>query len=321
MEQLRSEMITWRGEWVLGRSYEKNDLAIQEGWLGIVTANETTDGPQPIATGSEDWVIDLNGIFDPTQSTISEESYITGNVYQFAEGLTVTRYRIWLPDNSQNFQFQLWSAIDLNGPNEKITQIATIPNGVPTGQWVEVGIGTTVVPPGETLHMLKLTTASTQSEGFSANWDVKNTNGSPSEGEANFQSNETEIRIHKTDQDDIDQTANMEAVEVGGTLSFAGSSWTITEVDIRGSHVRYHVEPPQGRPTENTYLITFAWSAISDIPFVTDADYWLPVGPVRGCQGTTIRNLEEDLDAHGVDIFIKQFVSSNDWDILSAPSF
>ena len=309
----------WRGIWVQGQTYNKNDMVTQNGWLGVVTAANTTDGPEPVATGVEDWIIDLNGTWAPVQSTISEEAYWTGNVYQFAAGLYVLGYRIWLPDNSQNFQFQVWAALNLNTPNERIVQIASVPNGVATGQWVEVGTGTLVVAPGTTLHMLKLTLAATLSETFSANWDVKNTNGSPGEGEANFQSNETEIRVHKTDDDGIDQTANLEAVEVGGTLSFGGSTWTITEVDIRGSHVRYHIEPAQGRPSENTYSLTFSWGSVEDIPFVTDADYWSPVGPIRGCQGTSIRNLDLDDDAHGVDVYVQQVVVSDDWDIMSAP--
>lgn len=309
----------WRGEWVQGQTYKKNDMAIRHGWLGVVTADSTLESPEPFPTGVEDWLIDLNGTWTPVQSTISEASYITGNVYFFAQGLYISGYRFWLPDNSQNFQFQLWSVTDLGGVNEKLTQIALIPNGVATGQWVEVGSGTLVIPPGTELHMLKVTTAATLTEGFSGNWDVKNTGGTPSEGEANFQGNETEIRVHKTDDDDIDQTANLEAVEVGGTLSFGGSTWTITEVDIRGSHVRYHLEPNQGRPPENTYSLTFAWGQTEDIPFVTDTDYWAAVGPVRGCQGTTLRALDYDNDGHGVDIFVREVSVSDDWDIMSAP--
>lgn len=307
----------WRGTWVQGQTYNLNDMAIQDNWLGVVTAKNTTDGPAPVLTGVEDWLIDLNGTWNPTQSTISEEAYYTGHEYYFAQGLYIAGYRIWLPDNSQNFQFQLYAVTDLGTPNEAVRQIAVLPNGVATGQWVEVGTGTLVVPPGRRLTMLKVTLASVLSETFTANWDVKNTNGTPSSGEANFQSNETEIRVHKTDDDDIDQTANLEAVEVGGTLSFGGSTWTITEVDIRGSHVRYHLQPAQGRPTENTYPLTFTWGSTEDIPFVTQADYWASVSPIRGCQGTSIRSLSYDNDAHGVDLYVREVTVSDDWDLMA----
>ncbi len=319
LDVLESERTRWRGPWVQGQTYLQNDMAIQHGWLGIVTAASTTDGPEPVATGVEDWLIDLNGTWAPTQQTISEEAYFTGNEYEFAQGLYVLGYRIWLPNNSQNFQFQLWAALNLGSPNEQLQQIAVVPNGVATGQWLEVGVGVLRIPPGTTLTMLKLTLASTLSETFTANWDVKNTGGTPSEGEANFQGNETEIRVHKTDKDDIDQTDNLEAVEVGGTLSFGGSTWTIIEVDIRASHVRYHLDPAQGRPEENTYALTFTWGSVEDIPYVTDADYWAPVGPVRGCQGANLRTLDYDNDAHGVDVYVQQVVVSDDWDIMSAP--
>ena len=306
--------VRWIGKWP-GGTAERFDQTFKDGWL-MIANKRTTEDPKPQA-GQEGWVTDSFGAPTYVSQTIAEGVWIMGQEYYWEAGAVLNAVKMVFPPNSENFQYSVWIRTNRGEFDEALVQlVAPIAGSVAQSEY-EFGVGAQIYPPDTLIEAFLVAQAVTQSNTFNAQWDVKNTNGNPSEGEANFQSNNTEIRIHKTDKDDVDQTANLEAVEVGGTLSFGGSTWTITVVDIRGSHVRYHLTPNQGRPSENTYTLTFTWGSADPIPYLVDQDYWAPFVNVnvRGFEGDKLGTLIYNSNQYGIDLYITEVKMPQDWDL------
>ena len=310
------QFTVWRGQWTATppSPYLARDQVIADGWLAI--ANKDNPQGSPIPTiGAEGWVFDLTG-GDPVWSgqTIAEGAYLTGQEYAFEDGGLVSAIAVTLPGSSTAFSFEIWVVANPGQVNETVTQVAVIP-GVASQQRFELPMSAEFLVPGETLQVFLVARAITQPNSFSATWAVKNENGNPSENEANFQNSATEIRVHKTDKDDNDQTSNLEAVEAGGTLAFGGSTWTITDVDIRGSHVRYHLTPNQGRPSENDYLLSFTWGSADPIPYLEQTGYWGSYPLIDGLEGPDRPSLIRSDTAYAVDVYVAQLEANPDWDL------
>ena len=110
-------------------------------------------------------------------------------------------------------------------------------------------------------------------------------------------------------------------MQAGGTLSFAGLTWTITLVDPRGGHVRYTIQPNQGRPSEDDRLLTFEWGASDPVPYYFASGHYnhpWTNGNVQGFQGDTYDPATVVLNdnAYGVDINVDEFTISPDWDFM-----
>lgn len=305
-----ADYMHWAGQWSAG-AYRFNDVVLDNGWTMVcINAGGTTDKAAPEQTAPEEWVTDSVGTVSFADETNSNVVYLSGQNYTFATGGFVLGLRLWTPEASGNFSYELWIR-----DGTRVSQVLSgfTPQAI---GWNQVNYNR-ILAPGVSIDVVAVVRSNVQANSFNGFWQVKNENGSPGEGEAIFQNNETEIRVHKTDENDTDQTANLEAVETGGTLSFAGLTWTITLVDIRGSHVRYSITPNLGRPTEEKYTLTFSWGFVDPVPFVRDAGFFSGTPDISGIEGTSIDSLTTTNDAHGVDILVAPANVSDDWDIVS----
>lgn len=309
----RDSLMNWKGIWQ-GGDYLRNDVVRDGDWTMIaLQGTSERPAPQPDPAGPF-YVSDVYGTLAFTFPTAAEAVYITGNRFTFNKSGFFLSYRFWVPDNSGNFVYEVWGNADQAAGNNVVKLLGPfVPS---TTGWNEVPYNG-IVRAGVAFDLVVVARASTSPNTFTGNWDVKNENGSPSEGEASFQSTATEIRIHKTDQNDVDRTAQLESVEEGGTLEFAGVTWTITLVDIRGSHVRYSIEPDQGRPSEDNRDITFTWGSAAPIPHAIDSGYYSAAPDVLGFEGTTYPPSATNNNAYGVDIQLQEADVSEDWELVS----
>ena len=310
------QFTVWRGEWTDTVSYQARDQVRSQGWLAI--ANKDNPSGSPIPTlGTDGWLFDLVGTPPAwTRQTIAEPSYLTGQEYAFEGGGLVSSSAVTTPANSSNFTFELWVRSNPGLPNESVTQVAIIP-GTATETRHEHPISAQFLSPGEILQVFLLARANTLTSSFSSTWSVKNQNGSPDSdsGEAWFQSNQTEIRVSHEDKNSTDQQANLESVEPGGTLAFGGSTWTVTDVDPRGGHVRYTITPAQGRPGEADRVMTWEWGSTDPIPYLEQSSYWGAYPLVTGLAGPSLDNLTRSQNAYAVDIYVAEMIPNPDWDL------
>lgn len=296
--------------YVSGSSREHGDVVLDNLWT-MHANKDTSDPAAPTFAGNTNWVSELPGTPALNTLTVNQTAWITGNEFTWPEGGKALAYRFYCPDVSGNFDYSLWA--NINGNLQQL-----IAPFVPTTVgYQEISLSPLLWLPDTTITLYLVTRAVVQPNTFNSLWDVKNKNGSPSAGEAWFQNNGTQIRVHNEDDNGSNQSVNLSSVQEGGTLEFGGSIWTIEEVDVHSSHVRYTVSPSQGRPSENTYILTFSWGSVAALPFVNTVNHFSAYPGIRGLSGLTLDSLTYNNDYYGVDISIDELVFSDDWDVVS----
>ena len=95
-----------------------------------------------------------------------------------------------------------------------------------------------------------------QGSGFTGNWDLKHSTGTPGAKEC-YAYTSGEHRFNYDDHpDETDREADLRGVQIGWTFSYTGYSSTVTGIDARGSHIRYTMAD-SGRGSEGVRTFTF----------------------------------------------------------------
>lgn len=308
--------MNWKGEYEAG-TYEKDDVVLDGQWT-MVANKQTTDQAAPQPGGDETWFSDVEGTLVPTgQAAQAEAVWIVMNEFVIQSGASTTGLRMQVPENSGNFTYSVWAIVNRGTPGEMIEELLSpfVPTSART--WIDVPRPSALWSPGTRLALALVTRAVSQPSSLEADWDQKNENGNPDSGNMNFQNNQTQIRVHKTDKDDVDQSTQLEAITEGGTISFAGNVWLITGVSDNGSHMRFTVEPDNQRPGEATRTVNFEWGSVAPIPQDYQAGFWANNPNAHGLSGPSLSNLTQSNDGFGVDVYGSSVVASEDWDVVA----
>lgn len=306
-----------------GDTVESGGVVSDDGYLCI--ANVTTDtkaAPQP--SGSVFWASELGAFELPDtpawQSTTVDENYIiTAQRYTFPQGMYLKRVRIWATEiDTSNYQYEVWSVTNPGQPDED-RQLWTSYFATEVG-WNVITGPPILIAAGVVLDIAIIKVSQAQDQAMNALYVYKNDNGNPGEGEIFHQSSGI-MRVHKTDKDDVDRTAFLEAMDIGDTITntSTGTTWSITLVDIRGSHVRYTLEPVLRDPESET-TFSFVQKTSYPLPYVWLTDHYVSASEIQG--GFTVDNYADIVwnnDAHGIDIELEAITFSTDWTILSFP--
>ena len=309
-----TDFVHWSGPWA-SKFYRFNDMVLDGGWTMIcINEDGTTDKAAPEDTGIEQWITDGIGGLTFVGDTDSGTVYITGQNYNNWPQGYIQAIRFWTPENSGDFSYEVWYRDNLR-TRQLIAAFVPTVVGWQTFNYARL------IAPGTSFDVFVVVRSVTMANSFNGFWQTKNENGNPGEGEANFQNDETIIRVSNIDENDVDQETNLGLVETGGTLSFAGLTWTITLVDIRGSHVRYTLTPNLGRPEEDKYTLSFSWGSTDPVPFVRDANFYSGTAQISGYEGSSLGSLTTTQDAYGIDLLVTPATVSPDWDIVSPSAF
>ena len=318
----RPTVMSWLGEYVPGTIYHAGSVVLDGAWTMIALV-ESEDRPAPQAFGDPAWESELGDTPAWTSTQTAATTIISGQRYAWFDAGWIRRARLWIPVAAADREHELWMVFNPT-TNPRYQQLIGAFTPTTTG-WLTVGLGETPIPEGTVFDLLLVTegTSGTPSS-FSAPWDYKQSGGNPSEGEINHQGNGWDMRVNHIDDNDSNQQANLESVQVGGTISAGGFTWTVLLVDPRGDHTRYTVDPAT-RISENTYTFTFEWlSAITlDYVYITDwynADHETHAEikgyfSDEGYDPSDLSKLNEN--AYGVDIEVQDAYISPDWDFLA----
>ncbi len=305
----------WKGVWNNGE-YHKNDVVTQAGWLAI--ANKTTeDVPAPQPVGDPIWVED--DVPSWTEDTQNTNILYTGQRYTYPFNAYLKSIRFWVPAGSIGTQLTIWLVTDpLGNPNSTVLIPTFTVTDDEDQMWNPVPQGLIVIPDGTTFDIVMVQRPTTGESSWNGYWDYKRSSGDPGEGEIYHQGGGAQMRIHKTDENDVDQTTNLEAVQPGDTIAGGGITWTVLSVDIYGDHVRYDVEP-NTRASEEKYTFTFTSWAPLPIPNVEIANYHSGNSNVQGLISTSSYpdGITLDQNAYGVDIQYQEMNVSDDWDFMA----
>lgn len=307
-------IVRWFNQWAAG-TYAQWSM-VRDGLWTMISNKETSDRPAPQVAGNPEWITDIVGGLSFSTLTSSENIVAFGNRYTWSDAGVISGYRWYAPDASGSFTYEVWATITSDDGVSETQQLVS-PISPSTIGWREIPVSNLIALQGTSLDLIVVGRSVAQDNTFTANWDVKNKNGTPDSKEAWFQNNSREIRVNNLDVNETNQSGNLQAVEIGARLLFAGQEWTVTDVDIRSSHVRYGVEPNQGRPSESERSLTFQWGSSDPIPYVVDSNFFSAYPEVGGFLDSTYPPTSTDQNAYGVDLVIDDIVGSPDWDFVS----
>ncbi len=286
-----------------------------------VALRDTWDSPAIFPVGDPEYLTglppdDITGyIINVNAETIKRR----GQEYRLNQGKSykVSRMAFLVPSDQVTQSYSIW--VERYDPiNQDWDQAQVIGRFTNTqvNQWLEFNYAALWTAGNRYRVMLNILPESAPT-GFSGYWDQKNTNGNPGEGEMNFQNSETQMRFHKTDENGVDQTSGLESVVPGATIQRGSTLWTVDDVDIRGSHVRYDVSPGGQRGNEDKYTFTFQWGSSDPLQHLEIPNFWGAREPIVGIKQDSNGDEFEDQEQYMLDIRVQEVTVSDDWMIIS----
>ena len=318
-------LMYWSGAYLLGNTYEPNEVVTDEGWLAI--ANKlTTERPAPQPTGDPTNAIELSPLFPPafTDQTINSSAVLWGQRYTYDMDGYFNRIYWYISDGNVGNEIELWLVTDPTGtPRLQVLVPNFVIKAGDEGDWNVFSVGQRLVTAGSSFDIVALMWPTTSQQTWVGNWDYERKNGNPDQGKAWHQSgsNQDILRFHQVDENDVNQDANFQLLGPGSTISMAASGfeWTIVDINkITGSVWECQVEPAS-RAGEDNSNFTFTYFGAADMEYVRQDNYWASVPQVEGLFSAdgSYPQVLEDNNLYGIDIEFQEALISDDWDLLS----
>ncbi len=303
------------------RCYKKGAVVRVNNGYTMCYLKDSCDSPQIQPYGDAFWV---SGDTDPpslgwTKSAFTASSKTRGNEYRLLDGKNylVQGARFYVPHNANTQDYTIFHGRYL--PEIAEWTYETIQQHIQsTAEGTYVNIPYAALWRAGELHRMGVRIRSLGSTtSFSGYWQQKNENGSPSSGEATFQNSQTEIRFHYTDKNDDNHETALRGVPVGATLKRGSTEWQITDVDQRGSHVRFTVSPGGQRGGENEYTYVFEYGSAEPLYHYEVDDHWLLDPYILGFWANNGDEIQVNKDQYMVDIQAIEVYASPDVAVVS----
>ena len=312
VQEIENTRTRWLGEYQTGVTYVKSDQVISNGVLAI--ANQTTtEDPQIFPKGDP---VYLYGGADPTNSIITP-TLIVGNEYTVAGPTFVVGYRVYTTIGNV---YTLTTRIERDGKTF-LNQVGTWTEEI--GGWHEFSTATLIEAGDIVILSATIREPDPTPTQFNGNWNYTkpNNEGIPAVGTIDHSARlSSSLRIHKTDADGGDRSAELEGLVVGDIIDGSTISWSIQAIIDNGSWLDFTVAPAQQDSLASGVTnFVFSTNAATPITHLYDVDYWATnqpsEGSVRGFYSTTV--YEDRIfsdDAFGVDVKWQDTEASEHWD-------
>ena len=310
--ELENTRTRWLGEYQTGVTYVKSDQVISNGVLAI--ANQTTtEDPQIFPKGDP---VYLYGGADPTNSIVTP-TLIVGNEYTVARPTFVVGYRVYTTIGNV---YTLASRVERDGETF-FNQVGTWTEEI--GGWHEFSTATLIEAGDIVILSATIREPDPTPTQFNGNWNYTkpNNEGIPAIGTIDHSARlSSSLRIHKTDADGGDRSAELDGLVVGDIIDGPTISWSIQAIIDNGSWLDFTVAPAQQDSLASGVTnFVFSTNAATPITHLYDVDYWTSnqpsEGSVRGFYSTTV--YEDRIfsdDAFGVDVKWQDTEASEHWD-------
>lgn len=301
------DRLRWRGNWVDGNSYAKNDVVLD--WPYLAAANKaTTDRPAPIDVGNPFFI--YNGAA-PTAS-LTAKTLLVGNTYTIPVALKVPTVRVYTVTG--NF----YSVYLKDVATGQITTLRSFEATIT--DWVEIAGPGNVLAAGTQFEVaLYVTEPDPSPTTFSGNWNYTTPNNAtpPTTGQITQADRLlSSFRVHKTDNDGGDRSADLATMTVGDTIEGGGIRWSISAITDNGTWVDFEVAPQQ-QITDGIQSFTFETVTATPITVVADTDFYLGNADVRPFYSIDSGPRVLTDDAYNVDIEVQEIDLSDDWDLMA----
>lgn len=310
-----SQYMLWRDEWTPGTLAEPHEVYTQGGFV-MVCVRETNDPPAPQLQGSPFFISGLGDTPAWTNDSDTAGFVSTGQRYTIATAKLALGFRVWPPVADP---LQLYQVFIINNPAgvAPIVELLTGEFSVTTVEWFDVATAIRLLPSGGVFDLVIAAASAAIPVSTSALYTYKRSNGPPSSGEINHQSNNTNMRIHHTDKDGIDRQALLEGLSPGDGVSGGGIEWLIVTSTLNANDVDFEVTPAT-RAQEGDFTMQFTAQVAASVPSVSIAGHFSGNAEVEGRKGVdTLTSPTLNQNAYGVDIFVQDVIASPDWKLVS----
>lgn len=318
----RQQLMYFKDDYIPGDLVEPGTVVLDDDYLCMALV-QTSDRAAPQFLSSYLWGSSYGAYELPdnpawANNSVLNDFIITAQRYVAPTTEIIDSYRIWASELTTEYHYELWLVLHPGTVDEIRDLLGSYrPNII---GWNLFNIPPKVVREGTVFDIALLKVSDATDVIFTPYYDYKQTNGNPSQGELYHQNNTTEMRVHKTDENDSDWTTELEGMQPGGLIEADGTVWNINEVDVRGSHVRFHVTPGY-RISEDKYTFNFTTKQSYNLPYVTIADHYTTAPGIQGgFSDISYTGIVWNNNAHGIDIRLREVYISPDWRILVLPS-
>ena len=298
----------WRGPWASANTYELNDVTLD--WPYLMIANkQTTEKPAPIDVGEPFNVYDGS---EPTQA-ITAKTLLVGNTYTIPETLKVPSVRVYTITG--NF----YSVYLQDNTTGQITNLRSF-EATETG-WVDIAGPGNILAAGSSFDVaLYVQEPDPTPTIFSGNWSYQKPNNAsvPASGQVSHANRLlSSLRVHKTDNDGGDRSAELATIAVGDTIAMGDLRWAVSAIQDAGTYYDFSVNPQQQDASSGVQQFNFETVTATPITVVADPDYYLGNADIRPFYSIDGQPRILTDDAYNVDIEIQQVAVSEDWDLMA----
>lgn len=308
-----TDKMVWKNKWVDG-TYQSNDVIRENEWT-MVANKTTTDYPAPLPVGDPFYAYQgNNGIEYP----INAKQIIFGNRYTSINTNKFLSFRIY---TNIGYNYDVYIVEDPQG--SKI--IYPVINFTAENEgWAELNVNPLFILPGTEFDIVAIKDEKEPIvTTWQGNWNYTTPNNAstPNSGQISHANKLTnELRIHKTDNDGIDQSANLLSMSIGDKIKSPDIEWNIQNIIDRGVYISFEILPETQSSLDGVKIFTFETVTPAELKYISDDDYWLS-SSIQG-KGIFIadgnyNDIVEDDNAYGIDIKVQQLELSPDWEILA----
>ncbi len=313
---LRNDVVKYYGPYETGQFSPKGRLVVVSGFMCIAN-KDTYDYPAPVPVGDPFW---LSGWGD-TPPLIKSFSAPGNQVTVGLRIVTETRgfinaVRFYATQAGAAIKHELYSTVWRDTPLQRTDQLIVV-DGVAQEGWVTLPIGDEVYRPGTPVELwLRTRDTSANASTQVATYVYEHENGNPDSEKAAHQSNPAQIRFHNTPKTGPDMAPFFATMEPGDEISGGGVTWTVDDVDNRGSHTRFVITPAT-RVEEGDVQFTFTHYADIGHPYGYELDTWdgdpeiVGLYDLVGGVWQVVNNF-----GYNVDMQVVPANVSEDWDVI-----
>ena len=297
-----------------GEQRYQGDTVFLDLWT-MIANKDTLDYAAPQPTGAP------FDIFDGTlvPSALLAKQIFFGNRYTFDRDGYIIGYRIYV---NVGQSYRIFIVIDPGGLGEVQEIIDFTADN--TG-WEEFSVTPVIVRAGEPLDLIaEVAEPDPSPVTFDGPWNYLTPQNPavPAAGEIEHSRSEPyDMRINYTDNNAVDRSVELKALDIGDTIEGGGVTWTVQSNTDQGTYALMGVSPAVNLGVIG--ILTFTFSTIVETPITIDwdTDYWLSNPNVQGLVGVGIPYdlIIPNENAYGTDLKMQEALISHDWDTVSAP--
>lgn len=309
-------MVVWGGPWLAGRTYRKNTMVLDSGWLMVAKA-ETTDRAAPLPIGSPRWLLDDFGDPPPwvDRTAVAATRVLAGARAQIPSNNSIIAYRVWAEAGNV---YRVVFIEDVGAPGGGTVTLSDEVEAQVDG-WVEVELTPKFVTIGRTYDLFLLTRdPSVPSIDLTANWDYNRVNNAtPTAGNINH-ANTGVMHINAVDGSAVNRSAYLANIGPGDQITAQGILWAVAAASQAGAVFTFVVTPTTRITNNGTYSFLFKDFQPAAIEYVEIVNGWVPYPTIQGLFSITdYANAIVNENVYGIDVLIQPMDLSPDWEIMS----